>query len=613
MNNKLENTNELILNKGTNKMNENNLNEELVESHVDENMSMDEIDKKRKKYNDIKKKMVIDKQIEIIDNIRHLQKERTYLQQISLEDRTSEQYDRIAELNVEIANELSKIQIQYQYQSLLFEKAKEFYLLLRKIKSDSRVLFDMMGLPISKLEEYFSDNANNRWYINHQFWTKWSELKDEYYPILSKPEVMKSLKQIDMRCMEFEKNVGLSPTQFSNLYNFQLKTGMSKTNAAREEAILRNLRLVMAIASKIRRMKSQLLNSLEYDDLYMEGILGLITGVEKFEYQRKNKLSTYATWWVVQKINRRIEETRHIIKSGSQKDIYKSIAIITYQYETRHCRQPTKRYIILKHLLNEYIVLKKGIKNVLPKTFIEEHLEKVQIDTENYLNNDWSDIDSNRISVLNILKKQLIRENSKAKGGRKPKNDNAVTSKKKNKVVFEENKRQKIVINKDELTWLYMLDLYEELYDIESFSQLDFFKKQLDIENPKSKVNKLNNVFFYLQPVVSLENEVGDEDNNTYRDTIKADQLSIEEEVMEKQRQIKMIDIIKKYLKPKEAEVLALLFGLDMQLEQDFHVIAQHLGVSVERIRQIMNGAMKKLKTVPEMQELLHTLKHGEL
>jgi RNA polymerase primary sigma factor len=112
---------------------------------------------------------------------------------------------------------------------------------------------------------------------------------------------------LGVKVRELEKNVWLSLDQYAEQYQ-ELKNWLRKALRAKTEMVEANLRLVISIAKKYTN------RGLSFLDLIQEGNMGLMKAVEKFEYRRGYKFSTYATWWIRQAITRSIADQARTIR-----------------------------------------------------------------------------------------------------------------------------------------------------------------------------------------------------------------------------------------------------------------------------------------------------------
>jgi len=115
------------------------------------------------------------------------------------------------------------------------------------------------------------------------------------------------LKRAQRRLIQVEQEVGLTLPEIKEV-NRQLSIGEARSRRAKKEMVEANLRLVISIAKKYTN------RGLQFLDLIQEGNIGLMKAVDKFEYRRGYKFSTYATWWIRQAITRSIADQARTIR-----------------------------------------------------------------------------------------------------------------------------------------------------------------------------------------------------------------------------------------------------------------------------------------------------------
>jgi RNA polymerase sigma factor (sigma-70 family) len=116
-----------------------------------------------------------------------------------------------------------------------------------------------------------------------------------------------NIKEEQQKLLDLQDRIGIPLKDLKDI-NKQMSTGEAKARRAKREMTEANLRLVISIAKKYTN------RGLQFLDLIQEGNIGLMKAVDKFEYRRGYKFSTYATWWIRQAITRSIADQARTIR-----------------------------------------------------------------------------------------------------------------------------------------------------------------------------------------------------------------------------------------------------------------------------------------------------------
>jgi RNA polymerase primary sigma factor len=156
------------------------------------------------------------------------------------------------------------------------------------------------GMPRKDFIKSFPDNETNTRWLDRQI-----KSKRKWSSALGKQREDVVRLQNRLRATEHETHLSIGELKEINR---QMSIGEAKARRAKKEMVEANLRLVISIAKKYTN------RGLQFLDLIQEGNIGLMKAVDKFEYRRGYKFSTYATWWIRQAITRSIADQARTIR-----------------------------------------------------------------------------------------------------------------------------------------------------------------------------------------------------------------------------------------------------------------------------------------------------------
>ena len=200
-----------------------------------------------------------------------------------------------------IQKELLNFRFSAKLVEVLCDKVRQFIV---QIRSHERTIMDFCvnqaKMPRTQFIKSFPGNeTSNKWLK--------AEMKEDKPYIANLEKLKHSILDQQAQLKELEDFSGIPIKNFKEI-NRQMTRGESRARRAKREMIEANLRLVISIAKKYTN------RGLQFLDLIQEGNIGLMKAVDKFEYRRGYKFSTYATWWIRQAITRSIADQARTIR-----------------------------------------------------------------------------------------------------------------------------------------------------------------------------------------------------------------------------------------------------------------------------------------------------------
>jgi len=226
---------------------------------------------------------------------------KVYAQTLKALDDKGGRDPRTAKLRKKLADELMELKLAPKMFDQLIGQLRSHLNEVRSIeKGVMQLCVRDAGMPRSDFIETFPRNETNLHWLD-----KHVRAKRKHSAALGR--MREAIEKHQLKLREIEKRTHLTINEVKEI-NREIAVGEAQARRAKKEMVEANLRLVISIAKKYTN------RGLQFLDLIQEGNIGLMKAVDKFEYRRGYKFSTYATWWIRQAITRSIADQARTIR-----------------------------------------------------------------------------------------------------------------------------------------------------------------------------------------------------------------------------------------------------------------------------------------------------------
>jgi RNA polymerase primary sigma factor len=219
--------------------------------------------------------------------------------QLAGEELNEDEFQKLQSKRILLAEQMQNIYLNASRLEALSSQLSELNKHLTSLEGQLLSVATGSGIARAQFLEAWSGHELDEVWPHPKYKTKaWQKLKDLHWDKVSETKDKISI---------LVEDVGLSIPEFKEVF-LTIQRGQREAARAKKEMVEANLRLVISIAKKYTN------RGLQFLDLIQEGNIGLMKAVDKFEYRRGYKFSTYATWWIRQAITRSIADQARTIR-----------------------------------------------------------------------------------------------------------------------------------------------------------------------------------------------------------------------------------------------------------------------------------------------------------
>ena len=219
--------------------------------------------------------------------------------QLAGEELNEDEFQKLQSKRILLAEQMQNIYLNASRLEALSSQLSELNKHLTSLEGQLMSVATGSGIARAQFLEAWSGHELDEVWPHPKYKTKaWQKLKDLHWD-----KVLETKDKISI----LVEDVGLSIPEFKEVF-LTIQRGQREAARAKKEMVEANLRLVISIAKKYTN------RGLQFLDLIQEGNIGLMKAVDKFEYRRGYKFSTYATWWIRQAITRSIADQARTIR-----------------------------------------------------------------------------------------------------------------------------------------------------------------------------------------------------------------------------------------------------------------------------------------------------------